>query len=203
LKSATEGAEGAADIEILAAAAARVAFAEADVWARIEEAPGFAVFLEHGARGAAGGGIEADAFALSDGLDGDDVPEVFGDDVDDQEIDFFAGIDTAVGTGGFDAIAIFGITGGGFDLDADESAVEFDDGIVAVAVSPGEEDGEEEGGSTGEESGFGSFSAAFASADGDSLDGDVEKGPWAWVARDVKQDRVSHNEKDAAGGCVG
>ena len=37
-------------------------------------------------------GIEADAFAASDGGDGDDVPDVFGDDVGDEEIDFGGGI---------------------------------------------------------------------------------------------------------------
>ena len=82
-------------------------------------------------------GIEADAFALADGLDGDDVPDVFGDDVADEEVDFFTGIDFAAGSGGFDAVASLGVESGGFDLDAEESAVEFDDGVVAVAVSPG------------------------------------------------------------------
>jgi hypothetical protein len=36
-----------------------------------------------------------DAFALSDGLDGDDVPDIFGDDISDEEVDFFAGVDFA------------------------------------------------------------------------------------------------------------
>ena len=58
---------------MFAAAAGGQAFAEADFGAGVEEAPGFAVFFEGGA-GWAAGGIEADAFALSDGLDGDDVP---------------------------------------------------------------------------------------------------------------------------------
>jgi hypothetical protein len=123
---------------MFAAAAAGVALAEADCEAGIQEAPGFAVFFDGGGGGGGGGGVEADAFAASDGLDGDDVPEIFGDDVGDEEIDFFAGIDAAAGTGGFDTIAIFGVPGGGFDLDAEEAAVEFDDGVVAVAVSPRE-----------------------------------------------------------------
>ena len=62
-------------------------------------------------------GIEADFLPLSDGLDGDDVPDVFGDDVADEKVDFFAGIDFPAGSGGFDAVAGFGVAGGGFDVD--------------------------------------------------------------------------------------
>ena len=60
---------------------------------------------------------------MADGLNGDYVPEVFGDYVGDEEVDFFAGIDFAAGSGGFDAVAGFGVASGGFDLDAEESAV--------------------------------------------------------------------------------
>ena len=109
---------------------------------------------------------------MADGLDGDDVPEIFGDDVGDEEIDFFARVDLAVGSGGFDAVASLGAAGGGFDLDAEESAVEFDYGIVAVAVSPGDEDGEAEMGGAGEEGGLGGFSAPLAGGSGDGVDGD-------------------------------
>jgi hypothetical protein len=117
-------------------------------------------------------GIEADAFAVSDGLDGDDVPDVFGDDVANEEVDFFAGIDFAAGPGGFDAIAGFGVESGGFDLDAEESVVEFDYGIVAVAVSPRDADAEAEMSGAGEEGGFGGFSAALVSGLGGSVEGD-------------------------------
>ena len=79
---------------------------------------------------------------MADGLDGDDVPDVFGDYVADEEVDFFAGVDFAAGSGGFDAVAVIGVAGGGFDLDAEESVVEFDYGVVAVAVSPGDADAE-------------------------------------------------------------
>jgi hypothetical protein len=104
-------------------------------WA-IEEAPGFAVTLEDGFGGAAGAGVKTDAFALADGFDGDDVPEIFGDYVGYEEIDFGGRVDASVGAGGFYAVAGFGVTGGGFDLDAEESVVEVDYGVVAVAVSP-------------------------------------------------------------------
>ena len=115
-------------------------------------------------------GIEADAFALADGLDGDDIPDIFGDDVADEEVDFFTCIDFAVGSGGFDAVAGFGVERGGFHVDAKESVVEFDDGIVAVAVSPRDENAEAEGGGAGEEGGFGGFSDALAGGLGGSLE---------------------------------
>jgi hypothetical protein len=46
-------------------------------------------------------GIEADAFALAEGFDGNDVPDVFGEDVADEEIDVVDGVDLAVSAGGF------------------------------------------------------------------------------------------------------
>jgi len=171
--SAALGAEGAADFEILAAAAGGQAFAEADVQAGIEEAPGFAILFEEGAGLAASVGIKADTFALADGLNGDDVPDIFGDNVGDEEVDFFTRIDSPVGSGGFDAVAGLGVEGSGFDLDAEESAVEFDDGVIAVAVSPGDADTETEMGGAGEEGGFGGFSATFAGGLGNGVDGDV------------------------------
>ncbi|MFZ1005987.1 MAG: hypothetical protein WAN65_04065 [Candidatus Sulfotelmatobacter sp.] len=57
-------------------------------------------------------------------------------------------------------------------LDAEESVVEFDDGVVAVAVSPGDEDGETEVRGTGEEGGFGGFSATLAGGLGGGVEGD-------------------------------
>jgi hypothetical protein len=170
--SAALGAFGAAVTETFAAAAFWVAFAEADAQAGVEEAPGFAVFFEEGAGLAAGVRVEADAFAVSDGLDGDDVPDVFGDDVGDEEVNFFAGVDFAAGSGGFDAVAGLGVEGGGFNLDAKESVIEFDDGVVAVAVSPGKADAEAEMDGAGEEGGFGGFSEALAGGFGGCVEGD-------------------------------
>ncbi len=57
-------------------------------------------------------------------------------------------------------------------MNAEKTAVEFDDGIVAVTVSPGDEDGEAEMGGAGEEGGFGGFSATLAGGGGDGVDGD-------------------------------
>jgi len=149
-----------------------VAFAEAGAEAGIEEAPGFAIFFEHGAGLASGMRVEADAFALADGLDGDEVPDVFRDDVSDEEIDFLARINLPAGSGGFNAIAGLGVESGGFDLDAEETVVEFNDGVVAIAVSPRDADAETEGGGAGEEGGFGGFADALARGLGDGLEGE-------------------------------
>ncbi len=188
---------------MFAAAAAGVEFAEADFAGGIEEAPGFAVFFEQGAGLPAGVGIEAHAFAVSDGLDGNDVPEVFGDDIGDEEIDFGGGVDLAVGSGSFDAVAGLRVAGGGLDLHAEEAAVEFDDRIVAVAVSPGEADAEAEMGGAGEEGGLGGFSATFAGGDGDGVDGDdflrMRLGALAMddVRHNRKAQRAAAQDKDS------
>lgn len=116
-------------------------------------------------------GIEADAFALAEGFDGDDVPDVFGEDAADEEIDVVDGVDLAVGAGGFDAVAMVAIASSGFDLDAEESVAEVDDGVVAVAVSPRDEHAEAEVGGAGEEGGFGGLSAALAGGAGRGVEG--------------------------------
>jgi hypothetical protein len=121
---------------------------------------------------AAAGGIEADAFALSYGLDGDYVPDVFGDYVGHEEIYLFTRIDFPVGSGGFDAVAVFGEGSGGFDLDSEQSAAEVDYGVIALAVSPGDADAAVEGGGSGEEGGLGGFSAALAGGGAYGLEGD-------------------------------
>jgi hypothetical protein len=151
-----------------------------------QEAPGFAVSFEVGAGGVAGVGIEADAFAVSDGCDGDDVPEVFGDDVGDQEVDFGGGVDGVAGSGGADTVAGIGVAAGGFDLDAEEAAATAsDDGVVTFTVSPGDADAEAEVGGAGQEGGFGGFSAALAGGGGDGVEGDdfgdVGLGEWDWL----------------------
>jgi len=162
-------------------------------------------------------GIEADAFAVSDGLDGDDVPEVFGDDVGDQEIDFSGVVDGVAGSGGADAVAGFGVAAGGFDLDAEEAAAASDDGVVAFTVSPGDADAEAEVGGASQEGGFGGFSAALAGGGGDGVESDDFGDAWIdeWDSLgqsfpsegvDLDQDvrrvvRVClHNGKGAAGG---
>jgi len=178
-----------------------------------------------GAGGVAGVGIEADAFAVSDGFDGDDVPDIFGDDVGDEEVDFGGGVDGVAGSGGADAVAGFGVAACRFDLDTEEAGAAADDGVVAFTISPGDADAEAEAGGAGQEGGFGGFSAALAGGGGYGVEGD-DLGDLGWARfpagalalgrlelrrlelrqRQLNQDvrwvvRVCfHNEKGAAGG---
>ena len=55
-------------------------------------------------------------------MNGDDVPQIFGDDPGDEEIDFVASVGGPP-SGGLDAIARLGVALGGFDLNAPEIAV--------------------------------------------------------------------------------
>ena len=148
-----------------------------------------------------------DAFAASDGLDGNDVPDVLGDDVGDEEVDFGGGVGDAAGSSGLDAVAMFRVTGSGLDLDAEESAAAFDDGVVALAVSPGEADGEFEVGGTGEEGGFCGFTATLAGGDGDGVEGDDSGEVWEEEVFPAGLDQnygcITHNRKGAAGGRAG
>ena len=166
------------------------------------------------ALGFVGVGIEAGAFAMANGLDGNDVPDVFGDDVGDEEIDFGGGVDGAAGPGGFDAVAGFEIASGGFDLNAEEAVAEGDDGVVALAVSPREADAEAEVGGAGQESGFGGLSATLAGGFGDGVEFDQVRNSFGggrlfpagalefcdYGSRIVFI--LPHNEKGAAGGCA-
>jgi len=122
-------------------------------------------------------GIEAQSLARGEGSNGDDVPEIFGNDVGDEKVDLVASV-RGFPSGGLHAVAGFGVALGGFDLDAEESVAEGEDEVVAFAVSPGFGDGKAEAGSFGEEGGFGNFSAAFAGGDADGLD---LKQLWRWL----------------------
>ena len=115
------------------------------------------------------GGVEQDGglFGDDDAFCRDDVPEVFGDDVNCDEIEVSALIAAA---GGADValVASFGAAGsGGFNLHADEAAVDFDDGVVAGGVSPGMENLEAVFGGGGDELQFGPLAPALAILDSD------------------------------------
>ena len=109
-------------------------------------------------------GVEAEHGGRLAGADGEDVPEVEGDDVGDQEIDVAGGIDGAGFADGISGAGFVGVGaegGGGLDLDADEAASVVEDEVVALAVAPGFGDAESEGTGFVEESGFAAFAAAF------------------------------------------
>ena len=125
----------------------------------LEEVPGVGVGGEGAACGTVGGEAEAGA-AVEDG-DGEDVPGVLGDEVDDEEVDLGGevgdkawvggdgvgagglGVGSAAAggievTSGFDVVAAFGVAGGGgFDLDATEAAAVVDDEVVASGLAEG------------------------------------------------------------------
>ncbi len=128
--------------------------------------PGFAVGFEAHLFGFAVR-IETKHGRGSAHFDGQDVPEVEGDDVGDEEVDVAAGVDGAsfagsVGGAGFVGAGAEGV--GGFGLNADELASVVEDEVVALAVSPGLGDAEAEAGGFVEEGGFGALSGALGVA---------------------------------------
>jgi len=129
--------------------------------------PGFAVFFEAHALSFAVG-VEAEHGLGCADFDGDDVPDVEGDEVGSDEVDVALGVgDVAmagfVGGAGFVGAGAEGV--GALDLDADEvncwvrTVVE--DEVVTLAVSPGLGDGEAALAGLVEESGFGALSGAL------------------------------------------
>src|SRR5437870_9648946 len=127
----------------------------------------------------------------------DDVPQIFGDDPGDEEIDFVASVG-GLPSGGFDAIARLGVALGGFDLNAPEIAVSgVEEKVVALAVSPRLGDAEAQAGGFGEKSGLGGFSATLAGGEADSVDVEFEDG---FIFRYAGWG--SHNKKAQRVGCA-
>jgi len=131
-----------------------------------ELVPGFFV----GGPAAGGvGGVEHDCglFGDEDAFSRDDVPEVFGDDVNCDEIEV-SSLMTAAGGADVAFVAAFGpARGGGFDLHAHEVAVGFNDGVVTGGVSPGIENLEAVFSGGGDELQLGPLAATFAILDPD------------------------------------
>jgi hypothetical protein len=101
--------------------------------------PGFAVGAVEAGLGM-GAGIEQEADASVEVGDGDDVPGVFGDDVDSEDVDFTGIVgDHASGgaASGVDVIEAVDDGAGGFDLHAQDVVVVDDDPAVAVVVAVG------------------------------------------------------------------
>jgi hypothetical protein len=179
-----QGAEGAADGELLAAARGEglVGAGAGGVGLRginlhglelggartSHQAPSLAIFFVE--RFASAVGIKAQAFAGGEGVDGDDVPQIFGDDPGDEEVDLVASVG-GLPSGGFDAVARLGVALGGFDLNAPEIAVSgVEEEVVALAVSPRLGDAESQAGGFSEEGGLGGFSATLAGGEADGVD---------------------------------
>jgi len=132
----------------------------------IEEVPGFFVGRVFLARAA---GVEVEVSAeRNDDLGGEDVPDVFGDDVDGEEIHLLAGVVlAAAGSDGADVSAVLA-GDGGFDLDAEEISAALDGDVVAGRVSPGLGDVEAALGDAGHEVEFGPLAAMFGIFDDDA-----------------------------------
>src|SRR2546427_1795033 len=155
------------------------------------QAPSFAIFFVE--RFASAVGIEAQAFAGGESVDGDDVPQIFRDDPGDEEIDFVASVGGPP-SGGLDAIARLGVALGGFDLNAPEVAVSgVEEKVVALAVSPRLGDAEAQAGGFGEEGGLGGFSPTLAGGEADGVDVELKDG---FICRYAGWG--SHNKKSAA-----
>ena len=113
------------------------------------------------------GGVEHDGglFAADDAFAGDDVPDVFGDDVGGNEIEIATLVAAPCGAD-IALVAAFGpAIAGGLDLHADEVSVGFDDRVVAGGVSPGVENLEAVFGGGGDKLQFRPLAAALVVLD--------------------------------------
>ena len=126
--------------------------------------PSFAVLFPAGAF-AGDVGIEAEAGALLDGCDGQDVTDIHGQDVGDEEVDVIGGVgDFALAVDavdGLDVVAAGAQDFGAFELYAPQAGAVADDEVVALAVSKGLGDVKAQGSGLEPEGGFGDFSGAF------------------------------------------
>jgi hypothetical protein len=110
-----------------------------DSWLGFEEVPGFAVLFPAGAL-AGDVGIEAQAFAAYESFDGQDVPDVERQDVGDEDVDIFGGVDDFAfavdAVDGLNVIAAGAEDFGAFELHAPKAGAGIEDAVVALAVSP-------------------------------------------------------------------
>ena len=134
---------------------------------RVEEVPGFAVRFPAGAF-AVVAGVEAQALVGGEGFDGQDVPDVEGDDVGGEEVDVVGGVDDFAlaidAVDGLDVEAAGAHDFGAFQLHAPEAGAGVEDEVVAFAVSPRLGEVEAEGFGFEEEGGFGKFSGTLGVA---------------------------------------
>ena len=131
-----------------------------------EEVPGF--FVGFVFLGVAAGVEHEVAATDSDQGGGEDVPDVFRDDVDGEEVHLVASVELAAAGLEADDVSAVEAGDGGFDLDAEEVAAAFDGAVVAGGVSPGLGDVEAALGDAGHEDEFGPFAAMFGVFDDDA-----------------------------------
>jgi len=99
---------------------------------------------------------------------GEDVPDVFEDYEDGEEVDLVGGVVLAAAGFDGDDVSAVGAGDGGFDLDAEEMSAAFDGDVVAGGVSPGLGDVESALGGAGHEVEFGPLAAMFGVLDDDA-----------------------------------
>lgn len=136
-----------------------------------------------------------------EGLDGDDVPDVFGNDVGREEVDVVFGVVVALAAAA-DYVLAKTRGAGAFHLDAPKCSTGADQDIVGIALSPRFGDTEIEAGSSGDEFRLGGFSATLTVGTANSAEfGDL---PDAFFASRFPVGRflplLPHNKKGAAGG---
>ena len=113
------------------------------------------------------GGEQEVAAEDGDDFGGEDIPDVFGDDVDGEEVHLVVGVVLAAGLDG-DDVSVELAGDGGFDLDAEESSAALDGAVVAGGVAPGLGDVKAPFGRAGHEDQFGPFAAMFGVFDDDA-----------------------------------
>ena len=129
-------------------------------------APRLAVLFMPEMTGAAGRDVHL-ASGRGD-ANGNHVAQIFGNDISDDEVDFFGG----VCRGSLEFHDVTGSVGAaaGLDLNAPELLAGVEDEIVAFAISPGFGYAEAETGGFGKEGGLGGFAKRLACSEADCVD---------------------------------
>ena len=123
--------------------------------------PSVAVFFEAG-HAAAAGGKYFDRSALAVGFDRNDVPDIVGDDVADDEIYVAASVPVFADiAAGVEAVSVEGAGVSGLDLHAPDAGAAVNHEVLAVTLSPGLGHAKAKRGGFVQEGGFGNFSAAL------------------------------------------
>ena len=95
------------------------------------------------------------------GFDGDDVPDVFRDDVSGEEVDVVFGVVVAI-TSGFHDVLSTKVGACAFDLHSPETSSDSDQSVVWIGFSPRFGETETQASGAGEELGFRGFSQTLA-----------------------------------------
>jgi hypothetical protein len=123
------------------------------------------------------------------GFDGNDIPEVFGNDVSSEKVDVVLGVVVMIAPG-FDDILVAKVGSRAFHLHPPEGAAEGDERIVGVRFSPRLGDAKVETRGAGNELSLGSVPSALAVGTSDDPDGDVFRIDWFTALSSGRQFRL-------------